>query len=334
MISPTLKSSWASPATCRPPILAPRLKPANRRPSGACPRNQPFGTVWTAPTTITIDFNTRDSTDKNGLPLDTMLGVYVATPGQPVTFANLIEVAGNEQDPSGGVTSRVDFQAAQGTTYYLQVGSVTNADGLSQGFPHLNWGPSLAAGNLGFSTPDFWMSSMENFLPDNINNSVAPSLFGLPPGSANARITVARTGASVGRCEVTLTVGAGLYTNFYITNYVITNIFITNSISNVVSSFTNIFETNAWADNEFENLEEGIFGYFDLWIDETTAVTNRNGTIVGPFITTTFGLPGPECYPRGHLHRHGVKRQRRNHYFHHEYYLHHHVHGIDRSFRL
>src|SRR5579862_6924150 len=35
--------------------------------------------VWTAPTTTTMDFNTRNSTDHDGLPLDTMLGIYTNT---------------------------------------------------------------------------------------------------------------------------------------------------------------------------------------------------------------------------------------------------------------
>jgi hypothetical protein len=32
--------------------------------------------VWTAPISTAIDFNTRNSTDPDGLPLDTTLGVY------------------------------------------------------------------------------------------------------------------------------------------------------------------------------------------------------------------------------------------------------------------
>jgi uncharacterized delta-60 repeat protein/uncharacterized repeat protein (TIGR01451 family) len=275
------------------------VEPGEPAPVKGVPAQSTIWYVWTAPTSITIDFNTRDSTDKNGLPLDTMLGVYVATPGLPVNFANLVQVAGNEEDPSGGVTSRVDFQAAQGTTYYIQVGSVTNsADGLSQGNPHLNWGASLVAGGFGFSTPDFVVSSLENFLPDNSSNSVTPSLFGLPQGSANARITVSRTGASTGRCEVTLNVGAGLYTNLYATNFQITNIFITNSISNKVVGFTNIFVTNIAAINEFENIYDGVFTYEILDVDEEVVVTNSNGAIFGPitrgltsFGGTTFGLP-------------------------------------------
>jgi hypothetical protein len=180
--------------------------------------------AWTAPITTEIDFNTRNSTDANGQPLDTTLGVYVAK-NNVLSYANLVQVAGNVDDPSGGVTSRVDFQANLGTTYYIQVGSMLDTnDNLGQGFPDLNWAPSLVAGGFGFSTPVFLMSSMENFIPDDSSNSIAPSLFGKAGGTANARITVSRTGGNVGRCEVTLNVTPGSYTNFYFTNYVITNI--------------------------------------------------------------------------------------------------------------
>src|SRR5580658_6863742 len=53
-------------------------------PVNGVPAQSTIWYVWTAPTSLTIDFNTRDSTDKKGLPLDTMLGVYVATPGLPI----------------------------------------------------------------------------------------------------------------------------------------------------------------------------------------------------------------------------------------------------------
>ena len=96
--------------------------------------------VWTAPTSLAIDFNTRNSTDPSGAPLDTTLAVYaLKNPGGPLSFANLGQIVANEDDPSGGVTSRVDFNANQGTTYYIQVGSVVNTnDNESQGYVTLN----------------------------------------------------------------------------------------------------------------------------------------------------------------------------------------------------
>ena len=67
--------------------------------------------LWTAPFTTTIDFNTRGSTDPYGNQLDTVLAVYRLTSGTNVAFTNLTLVAQNDDDPSGGVVSRVDFRA-------------------------------------------------------------------------------------------------------------------------------------------------------------------------------------------------------------------------------
>ena len=64
--------------------------------------------TWTAPITVVMDFNTRGSTDPDGLPLETTLAVYESF-ASPPTPARLIKIVGNQDDPSGGVTSRVDF---------------------------------------------------------------------------------------------------------------------------------------------------------------------------------------------------------------------------------
>ncbi len=254
--------------------------------------------VWTAPISTTIDFNTRNSTDADGFPLETMLGVYTNATGDPLLVTNLGEIAGNEEDPSGGLTSRVDFFAQQGTVYYIQVGSLTNSgDGLKQGFVHLNWGGSLVAGGFGFTTPIFYMSSMENWLPDaDPAVTIGPSLFGLPEGSANARFTVVRSGPSVGRCQVNVTLTPALYTNLYQTNYYITNTYITNFSTNLppsVVSFTNIFLTNIASINWFTNME--MLGLEGFPVDGLLQVTQTNTgtsntTNIGPINITVLGI--------------------------------------------
>ncbi|HEY3863683.1 MAG TPA: Calx-beta domain-containing protein [Verrucomicrobiae bacterium] len=235
---------------------------------------------WTAPITTTMDFNTRGSVDPDGLTLDTMLGIYrlkLATGG--LAYTNLTLVTGNELDPSGGNTSRVDFNAAEGTLYLIQVGSVTNVfDNLGQGTPILNWAPSLTAGGFGFSVSNYLMSSLENWLPDS-SGSITPSLFGFAQGTPNARITVTRTGGYTGRCEVTVVIGESSYTNFYTTNYIGTNIFTTNYAkfplnSTTEVSYTNTFLTNiAWV-NWFTNLEDGVLQGLPADGDEQFAETN------------------------------------------------------------
>jgi uncharacterized delta-60 repeat protein len=172
----------------------------------------------------------------------------------------------------------------------------------------------LVAGGFGFSTPVFQMSSMENYVADDSSNSVAPSLYGLPGGSANARITVSRTGGNVGRCEVTLNVAPGNYTNFYATNYLITNIYVTNYSTNLLTvlGYTNTFLTNAAAVNNFadfsypfDSLEYPFVGFFfpnivydPVDVDIQILATDINGTESGPitntifsFGSTPFGLP-------------------------------------------
>lgn len=246
--------------------------------------------IWTAPISGTFDFNTRNSTDADGLPLETMLGVYVQkNPAKAASPANIIQIAGNVEDPSGGLTSRVDFSAQMGITYFIQVGSTLDTnDDQSQGSVTLNWGPSLVGGGFGFSTPVFLMSSLESFIPDNdAVGSITPSLYGFEQGTPNARITVTRTGGAVGRCEVTLMVAPTTYTNYYETNYYITNTYVTNFTTNGMTSadiisFTNTFVTNvAWI-NKFGNYWELAGGYYEMPADGEEFVTQTN-----------FGAPEP-----------------------------------------
>jgi uncharacterized repeat protein (TIGR01451 family)/uncharacterized delta-60 repeat protein len=265
--------------------------------------------VWTAPITGMFDFNTRDSTDINGNPLDTVLAVYTLTSGANVSLTNLTLVAANENDPNTAYagTSRVDFSATLGTVYFIQVdGSQENSPGTNaQGYITLNWGASLVAGGFGFSSTCFPFSSLEDYLIDN-NGSITPSIYGHSQGANNSRITVTRNGAFTGRCEMTLIVTNAMYTNIYYTNYIITNLFITNYTSNQVqSSWTNIFITNTWSLNEFANDEYGVINYLPLDAETIVAVTNSSvplfpysnyinvvlGTNASPFFLEYFQCP-------------------------------------------
>jgi uncharacterized delta-60 repeat protein/uncharacterized repeat protein (TIGR01451 family) len=234
--------------------------------------------VWTAPTTAEMDFNTRNSTStNNGSPLDTTLAIYTTkTAGLPATYANLRQVLGDVHDASSNSypnTSRVDFAATIGTTYFIQVGS-TNG----QGYPVLNWAPSLMAGGFGFSTSTYLMSSLENWTPD--GGGIGPSTYGFAQGTANARITVTRSGPAVGRAEVTLIVAPSTYQNIYETNISWTNIYTTNysgppfTAANALG-FTNILTTNIASVNYFENiLASGKFEDLPVDFDELTTETN------------------------------------------------------------
>ncbi|MGZ5544085.1 MAG: hypothetical protein ACXWIU_05385, partial [Limisphaerales bacterium] len=89
---------------------------------------------WTAPSSAWYTFDTRGSTDKLGLNLNTVLGIYTNPPIDQLTAVGTSSNTGNpnDDDPTdlaNGVSntvSRVDFLAVGGTTYYIAVDS---ADG-------------------------------------------------------------------------------------------------------------------------------------------------------------------------------------------------------------
>ncbi len=73
---------------------------------------------WTAPFSRTINISTKGST------FDTILGVYTGS-----SVSGLTAVASNDNDPSGGTTSRVTFSAVSGTTYQIAVDGLNGASG-------------------------------------------------------------------------------------------------------------------------------------------------------------------------------------------------------------
>lgn len=113
--------------------------------------------TWTAPVSMPIAVHTRQSTGEN---IDTLLAVYTAG-GSPASVSNLTEVTSNDNEP-GFVSSRVEFQALSGTTYYLAVDGKAGAvgtvgihlvqppanDHFSQAAPLLGGGPFSVSMNL------------------------------------------------------------------------------------------------------------------------------------------------------------------------------------------
>jgi uncharacterized repeat protein (TIGR01451 family)/uncharacterized delta-60 repeat protein len=272
---------------------------------------------WTAPITTTIEFNTRGSTDPNGKPLDTVLAVYTLKPGATtVTLANLelapatlplVATNDNDPNPAYPLTSRVDFPVTLGTQYFIQVdGGRGNTPGTNaQGYVTLNWESSLVAGGFGFAATYFAFGSLEDYLIDN-DGTISPSLYGIPAGSGNARVTVTRSGGYTGKCELTLMPTNNFYTNYYYTNWIITNIFITNYATNVGNppplSWTNLYITNIYSINYFANDEYGNIGYLpldgytlvsqtNLFTSGPPPVTQMNPPFTSAPILATFGLP-------------------------------------------
>ena len=87
---------------------------------------------WQAPVTGPIIFST--TFDSN---FDTLLAAYTGS-----TVSSLTVIASNDDDPLGGLQSKVEFNAVSGTVYYLALDGFNSARGNST----LSWTP-------GFSTP-------------------------------------------------------------------------------------------------------------------------------------------------------------------------------------
>jgi uncharacterized repeat protein (TIGR01451 family)/uncharacterized delta-60 repeat protein len=240
---------------------------------------------WTAPITTTIDFNTRGSTLPGGFDLDTVLAVYTLKSGTNVSVTNLTVVAQNDDDFSGGVVSRVDFAAALGKTYLIQVDGSPKSTGTSSnatGVVVLNWGPSLVGGTFQFTTSLFPMGAYDDAFAVVPPNDLGPSLHNAV-GTNNARITITRTGGYTGRCEMQVVVTNGFYDNILLTDFTGTNIFITNydATGTVVLSYTNIFYTNTASIEEVENNEYGIIYYLYNYFATTNTLTVANGFSFG-----------------------------------------------------
>jgi len=288
-------------------------------PQTAAPTNDPYPAqysiwyLWTAPITATMAFDTRDSVNINGSPLDTVLAVYSLAPGATLSFANLKLVATNDDDMNTnyGVWSRVNFAAAAGTEYLIQVdGSQKSTPGTNaQGYITLNWAPSLVAGGFGFSATFFPASSFEDYLPNN-DGSISPSIYGNQPGAPSTRITVTRNGAFTGKCEVTLMLTNAVYTNSYQTNLQQTTINVdtySDSTRTTLVSYTNFTTSQTYFINYFTNVQfdgtyvglpvsgESAFSESNIWAPP--AIPTNGFSFTNVITNLTAGInPGlPTC---------------------------------------
>jgi uncharacterized repeat protein (TIGR01451 family)/uncharacterized delta-60 repeat protein len=255
--------------------------------------------IWTAPISTTVDFKTRGSTTVNGSPLATALAVYRVPAGRPVNFNNLILVAQNENDPSPGyqsANSRVDFQATLGTLYLIQVdGASASGNSNAQGLVTLTWAPSLVAGTFQFTSSVFQLGAADDEIIIEQNSQLNPSLHNAF-GANNGRITITRTGGSVGRCEVQLVVTNSYYTNFTINNTSGTNTFTTNFVNGIPTGFTNITLISSVTDSRIAEDDQGLIFYLDDFSGELIGETNANGQpLFGSSETFPTNLPFGEC---------------------------------------
>ena len=253
----------------------------------------------TAPFTTTMDFTTfgsSDTLDTEGGPLDTVLVFYTLKSGNSLAYTNLASLVTNDNDPSGGVTSRIDVPVTVGQTYLIQVlGSSNNPTGgfgCAEGNVELSWSPSLIGGTFGFSTSAYFAGELDDYFILNYSpNSVAQSLANAA-GKPNVRITVTRQGGFTGKCQVTLSTTNVTYTNLFQTNLSGTNIFMASFSTNPLTSqneigFTNIFVTVVASVNTYTNFignqaTGGSFQGFPEWNVYEVVVTNYNTSGAGP----------------------------------------------------
>jgi uncharacterized delta-60 repeat protein/uncharacterized repeat protein (TIGR01451 family) len=229
------------------------------------PGGQSVWYVWTAPSDMTVSFNTI------GSDFDTLLGVFT---GPSVNALTLIQ---DNDNAGSGLQSSVTFAASAGTKYYISVDGYNAGGGASQGIVVLNWGPgsgaSLAAGDFRFTSSYYLFSDNESFSPG------AAYMLGLP-----VRLTVTRVGGSSGRVQASYAVTNGLYTNLVQLVLTGTNILMTNHIG-ATNSYTNIFYTNVIATVLYQDFEYGNFAYLQRVNLTNIAVTNMLGST---FSSITF----------------------------------------------
>jgi uncharacterized repeat protein (TIGR01451 family)/uncharacterized delta-60 repeat protein len=250
--------------------------------------------IWRAPYTTTMSFNTRGSIDPNtGDDLDTVMAVYQYS--NSVAFSNLTQIASDDDDPSGGVVSRVDVPVVAGSNYLIQIdGSSANtmSGSNAQGIVILNWGKSLVGGDFGFSSSVFMAGAFDDYMyVDFSGNPMAPSLHDYQnQGTNNIRITVSRTGGYTGKCSVALQVTNTYYINTYITNVWGTNIYSTNiNTSNNSVSWTNSFITNYSTEVLAQNYIN-VYGLPSLVQEVGFSVFNTvlsNSSTSSPFFTAS-----------------------------------------------
>ena len=277
--------------------LSATAEPGEPVPVAGNPAQSSIWYAWTAPITTTIDFNTRGSVDPNsGYALPTVLAVYRLRAGTIQSFANLTKVASNEEDPSGGVTSRVDFQATQGTLYFIQEDGAS-ADGTNaQGDIALNWAPSVVGGTFQFTAATFPMGEYDDEILAEMNGNISPSLHN-QAGDANARITITRVGGSSGRCELRLIVTNTFYQNFFETNVTGSNVFLTNYTMNANGSLTETSYTNSYYTNTafLQRIEDVLLGvryYVTNYGDFTNSLMVVSNASTGVQMTDMSGSNG------------------------------------------
>ncbi|HTL55238.1 MAG TPA: Calx-beta domain-containing protein [Candidatus Limnocylindrales bacterium] len=244
------------------------------------PGGQSVWFQWTAPSDMTVTFNTV------GSDFDTLLGVFT---GNTVDALTLIQ---DNDNANGTLQSSVTIAASAGTTYFISVDGYNAGGGASQGIITLNWGPGsgaqLAAGSFRFTSSYYLFSESEDFGPEAANMRAVP-----------ARLTITRDFGSAGRVLVAYTVTNGLYTNISQLSITGTNIYTTNFVGST-NFFTNYYYTNIVAIDQYQDFQYGVFRYLAINNLTNIAITNINNTLLSSITFSNdvgTNIPAIVCAP-------------------------------------
>ena len=242
--------------------------------------------VWTCPAGGTYEFDTIGSS------FDTVLSVY-STP-TVLCDIGLTNLVSDDNDgfnifSDAAPTSYLKLQAVAGTKYYLSVSGNATSLGNDSGAVVLNWSPVqlevTPAGSFQFTASSYPVSELESTIIKGnslLDSSVDPSL----PG---ARITVTRTGGSVGRVFVGYQLVSAIYTNEFYTNNFGTNITSTTISSNGIVSTINVAQNYIAYSNSYGYYDGGFKTYPLTGLLTNTTIQQFIG--VTPLVFTTNVIP-------------------------------------------
>jgi uncharacterized repeat protein (TIGR01451 family)/uncharacterized delta-60 repeat protein len=210
--------------------------------------------TWTSPISDAVNISTIGST------FDTILGVYTGNSVDSLTL-----IAANDDVGGGSLQSSVSFVATAGKIYHIAVDGFDAATGTIS----LNYGKGFSAGDFRF-TSSLYMFGESEFGFGVLNGRMS---------IAGPRVTVTRTGGSVGKASIDYNITNLLYTNFTFITVTVTNIYMTNQSGSTIN-FTNYNLTNIMATYRYQDNEWGQWVYLpiDNWVTNR-AFTNINGSI-------------------------------------------------------
>jgi hypothetical protein len=233
---------------------------------------------WQAPSNGTVTITT------SGSNFDSLLGVYTGS-----SVGSLSLVASNDDDPNGGVTSRVSFTATSGTTYRIAVDGFNGAAGninlnwslsgppaapasqpatnISNSSFTANWTSSSGANGyrLDVSTNSSFSSFVSGYQNLDVGNALSRSVTGLSPATTfHYRVrayNTAGTSSDSGTIQATTNTGA--------VNYALA---LNGSTASASSSYSVAYPAANLINGERAGANSTTGGVFNGWVSSTATM--------------------------------------------------------------